>query len=569
MSWYNKYRPTKFSEVISQDLVKTVLQNALEKDKIKHAYMFSGPKGVGKTTIARIFAAALNSVETNPESRLDIIELDAASNTGIDNIRQLIESAKTPPISGKYRIYIIDEVHMLSKPAMNALLKILEEPPQYLIFLLATTNPEKVIPTVLSRLTKLNLSAHTESDLVNRLSQITSFEGLDFDDNSLHLIAKRAGGSQRDSINLLETVASYGLEKLTIKETSQILGVLASQTLAQVIQKLSTDTLSREFLDALEKTGIDGETLTAQLLEYLIDQSFEGNNAADFIIQPVVDVLSLKLPTNSVVQYLAVIQNRLKTHRVTDSTSKKKLIPQEIIETKPNLNTNSQAPQSKAEPATKVEKPVSIAKSDETEVKANDQFVKPAEKGNQGADNLDSNLSSEKILRFLSSLSKDPATPPPLRAMILPDLDVESIDEGKIILSVSNGFLFTQVKTAKLSGFLKEQILAKFSCTVDYIQRTNITKKALESLDTFDQVVDDFIEPEDNFIAPVVNKKVDTVPTKTEKTKPIKGKFYSIYMGLPEDSDPKDVPVIREKLALPVPEVDDWDKQAKELFELE
>lgn len=568
MSWYNKYRPTKFSEVIGQDLVKTVLQNALKKDKIKHAYMFSGPKGVGKTTIARIFASSLNSVPTNPENRLDIIELDAASNTGIDNIRQLIESAKTPPISGKYRIYIIDEVHMLSKPAMNALLKILEEPPQYLIFLLATTNPEKVIPTVLSRLTKLDLSAHTESDLVNRLREITSFEGLDFDDESLHLIAKRAGGSQRDSINLLETVASYGLEKLTAKETSQILGILPSQTLAQVIHKLSTGTLNREFLEELEKTGIDGETLTAQLLEYLIDQSFEGNNTTDFIIQPVVDVLSLKLPTNSVVQYLAVIQNRLKTSTSADIPGKKKLIHEKTIETNANLNIDSKQALSKIEKTTQVEKPDTTKKFGSVELENPQQPDESSKQDNLADIKSEINLTADQILGFLNLLDKDSATPPPLR-MIIPDLDVESIGDGKVVLSVSNGFLFTQVKTAKLSSFLKEQLLSKFGCNVDYVQRTNIIKKVAENLDTFDQAVDEFIEPEDDFIAPVVNTKVETAATKIEKYKPLKGKFYSIYMGLPDDADTKDVPVIREKLAFPVTEVDDWDKHAKELFELE
>jgi DNA polymerase III subunit gamma/tau len=568
MSWYNKYRPTKFSEVISQDLVKTVLQNALEKDKIKHAYMFSGPKGVGKTTIARIFANRLNSIDTSPESRLDIIELDAASNTGIDNIRQLIESAKTPPISGKYRIYIIDEVHMLSKPAMNALLKILEEPPEYLIFLLATTNPEKVIPTVLSRLTKLNLSAHTETDLVNRLREISSLEGLNFDDQSLHLIAKRAGGSQRDSINLLETVASYGLEKLTIKETSQILGVLPIDTLAQVIQKLSTGSLTREFLNELEKTGVDGETLTAQLLEYLIDQSFESEGEADFIIQPIVDVLSAKLPTNSVVHYLAVIQNKLKIKTESDFTNKKKVQADPVV--KPTT-TNAVAVENKQLPNVLKADVEIVANKSKTEIKeaiSLEDADKDKRIDTQKVTVSNSNLTGEQVLNYLNLLTKDPSVPPPLR-MIIPDLDVESIDQNKILLSVSNGFLFTQVKTAKLSSFLKDKVANEFGCTLDYIQRTNISKKTPDSDSNFDQLIDDFIEPEDDFIPPLESVQADTKPLQLKKEKVLTGKFYSIYMGLPDDCDPKDVPVITEKLNPPQSEVDEWDKHAKELFELE
>jgi DNA polymerase III subunit gamma/tau len=314
MAWYNIYRPTKFSEVSGQAIVKSVLQNALAHKKVKHGYLLSGPKGTGKTTLARIFANNLNDLGNNPQASMDIIELDAASNSGVDNIRNLIESAKTAPFAGAYKVYIIDEVHMLSKTAMNALLKILEEPPAYLVFLLATTNPEKLLPTVLSRLTKLALTSHTLQDIADRLDYISTTENMKIDKPSLELIAKRAGGGQRDAINILETLYSYGLDSYTIKETAELLGLLPTQLLQEVAQVFITQDFGaiKALITKVENIGLDGESFLGQLLGYLLEQSFEVDNQFDGLIIPIAEILDLKLPINTIAASFAIIQAKLK-----------------------------------------------------------------------------------------------------------------------------------------------------------------------------------------------------------------------------------------------------------------
>jgi DNA polymerase III subunit gamma/tau len=295
-------------------IVKSVLQNALLHNKVKHGYLLSGPKGTGKTTLARIFANNLNDLDSNPQASMDIIELDAASNSGVDNIRNLIESAKTAPFAGAYKVYIIDEVHMLSKSAMNALLKILEEPPEYLVFLLATTNPEKLLPTVLSRLTKLTLTSHTLQDIIDRLEYISKTEKMSIDQGSLELIAKRAGGGQRDAINILETLYSYGLEKYTLAETTNLLGLLPTELLGEIAGVfVQQDFVAiKDMINKVEKVGLDGESFLGQLLGFLLEQSFDVGNSFDSLIIPVAEILDLKLPINTIPASFALIQAKIK-----------------------------------------------------------------------------------------------------------------------------------------------------------------------------------------------------------------------------------------------------------------
>ena len=220
MSLYQSYRPRVFSDVVGQDFVKKILANSCRTQTFHHGYIFFGFHGIGKTTLARIFAEAVNCTDITPDGNpchkctncvafdegkmIDVIEIDAASHTSVDNIREVIDHAKFTPTQGKFKVYIIDEVHMLSKEAFNALLKTLEEPPAHVIFLLATTEIHKVPDTILSRVIRFDLTKIGEKDMGDLLIKICKNEGITYEETALQMITHRARGSIRDSLTMLE-----------------------------------------------------------------------------------------------------------------------------------------------------------------------------------------------------------------------------------------------------------------------------------------------------------------------------------------------------------------------------
>ncbi|MEO6102370.1 MAG: DNA polymerase III subunit gamma/tau, partial [Pseudoxanthomonas sp.] len=219
-----KWRPKRFSELVGQEHVVRALTNALESGRVHHAFLFTGTRGVGKTTIARIFAKSLNCEEgTSAEPcgkcstcldidsgrYLDLLEIDAASNTGVDDVREVIENAQYMPSRGKFKVYLIDEVHMLSKQAFNALLKTLEEPPEHVKFLLATTDPQKLLVTVLSRCLQFNLKRLDEDQISGQIGKILAAEGIEADPSAIRQLAKAADGSLRDGLSLLDQAIAY------------------------------------------------------------------------------------------------------------------------------------------------------------------------------------------------------------------------------------------------------------------------------------------------------------------------------------------------------------------------
>lgn len=240
-AFYNKYRPQTFDEVVGQKAIVETLKNAIKEDKIAHAYLFCGPRGTGKTSMARLFAKALNCQEgfglqcnkcDSCQSIIkgehpDVFEIDAASNSTVDSVRQLIDNVPYQPIMSKYKIYIIDEVHNMSNSAFNALLKTLEEPPEFVIFILATTEPQKILPTILSRVQRFDFGKVSDKDLVKNMKRVLDSEHIKYDEEALRLIASLSDGGVRDSLSLLDKLVSYAGDNLSITDVDEMLGLLS------------------------------------------------------------------------------------------------------------------------------------------------------------------------------------------------------------------------------------------------------------------------------------------------------------------------------------------------------
>ena len=288
---YRKYRPQKFSEIVGQEHVVKTLQGALESGRIGHAYLFTGSRGTGKTSLARILAKALNCakftgkskdvpcdkcsacVSVNNGNSLDLIEIDAASRTGVDNIRELIDSAMVAAPGGRYKVFLVDEVHMLSKSAFNALLKTLEEPPEHVVFILATTEPHKILPTVLSRVQRFDFKRLNQGQISEKLKMIARKEGINIDDDAIKTIAMSADGALRDAeVALSKVYASANSDKtVTYDDVNEILGFASYKHYPEFINcLLNNDRMGA--MDLIQKiyiSGVDLENFTGNLVEHI------------------------------------------------------------------------------------------------------------------------------------------------------------------------------------------------------------------------------------------------------------------------------------------------------------
>ena len=271
-----KYRPQSFDDIVSQEHVSNTLLNAVEQDRIAHAYMFCGPRGVGKTTMARVLARVINGIDDGVDGEalnqtLNIIEIDAASNNKVEDVHHLRESVRIPPQNGRYKIFIVDEVHMLSKAAFNALLKTLEEPPEHAIFIFATTEPHKVLPTILSRVQRFDFKRIAVDEIVTRLEKITRDEGIAIDHESLHVIAKKADGALRDALGLLDQAIAFCGDNIQHDELLKALNVVGSDRLFEFMGFVTGRNPSGglELIHTLLQEGYDIQEFLVGLVEHL------------------------------------------------------------------------------------------------------------------------------------------------------------------------------------------------------------------------------------------------------------------------------------------------------------
>ncbi len=285
---YRKYRPQEFSQLVGQEHVVKTLEGALSSGRVGHAYLFTGPRGTGKTTIARIFAKALNCKEfgsqrvvpcntcdaclaVNNNQSLDLIEIDAASNRGIDEIRALKESAQVAAPSGGYKVFLIDEVHMLTKDSFNALLKILEEPPAHVVFILATTEPHKILATVLSRVQRFDFKRITPGEMVTKLKSIAKAENIQIDDEALMAIAKSSDGALRDAEVALTKIRSMiPSGEISLDDVSRVLGLIPHTYHPKFLAHLASGDQAAAvgLIHSIHDAGMDLEHFTKEFISY-------------------------------------------------------------------------------------------------------------------------------------------------------------------------------------------------------------------------------------------------------------------------------------------------------------
>jgi DNA polymerase-3 subunit gamma/tau len=457
---YRKYRSTSLDEIVGQDHITTTLSNALKQGRISHAYLLTGPRGVGKTSIARILAHAVNGLDYSEDQHLDIIEIDAASNNGVEDVRSLRDKILSSPVSAHYKVFIIDEVHMLSKAAFNALLKTLEEPPAHVIFILATTEAYKLPETIISRTQRFSFRPVPESLVVKHLKEIAGKEAITIDDDALELIAAHGEGSFRDSISLLDQASSIN-NHVRKQDVEQLLGRAPSELTSTLLKSISGQNMAGciASLSTLLDQGYEAATIAMQISQ-LLRQGLTGVTAQIMPMQRVLALLQdlLDVPGSNnpralleivVLRHAAGVQNEA-TAQQLDAVEQ----PKTISSSKPTI------------------KPTEAALNEVTETLAIAEPAEPNHDEKQSPQFIETELSSDSTVdelwqKVLQTIKKSHNTLYGIARMARPSLEGD-------VLTLELTFAFHQKRLtephnrAVLTKIIEElrQAPTKVVCTV-------------------------------------------------------------------------------------------------------
>ena len=360
---YRKYRSRALSEVVGQDHITSVLAATAQSGDFSHAYLFTGQRGTGKTSVARILAHLINEIPYNDENQvLDIIEINAADKTSVEDIRELIDKANLAPMSVKYKIYIIDEVHQLSASASNALLKTLEEPPAHVVFILATTDPQKILPTILSRTQRFHFRPVSADKVAGHLRSIATKEKIDIDDEALKLLAERGGGSFRDSITLLDQLSGTS-KKITVSDVEDILGMAPDAKINELIEAVNSknSNLVTKILAEFRENGITPGVITDQLIKQLSAQAIDRPRLFELVEK----LIEVPKSANPEIKLLAILAGASTSDKSIAAKVEK---PVEVIA---KIKAGSKKPESRV----KSQEPTPLDSSASNGVKKSDSIV--------------------------------------------------------------------------------------------------------------------------------------------------------------------------------------------------
>ena len=450
-----KYRPKSFDTVIGQNHVTNTLKNSITDNKIPSAILFCGPRGVGKTSCARIYAKEINksSIENidSHDLSFNIFELDAASNRGIEEMKNLIDKVRIPPQIGKYKVYIIDEVHMLTTQAMNAFLKTLEEPPKHIVFVLATTEKNKILPTILSRCQIYDFNRINESEICKAIVDICTKEEFKYDDEAISIIARKSDGSLRDSLTILDRIVSFTNKNITTEKTSELLNVLDNESFLKLSENIIKNNLIPvliQFNEICDKGYNEKEFLTGLANHFrniLIAKSKESHDIFDFnnnLLNLFVEQGSL-IDNNSIIEKISLIENSIFKYNLVEN--KKLLVEITLMKISKSFShneiTKASLPQKK-----KIDLKNNIDNAPK-KIPVITPAVDEVKKQNQEEFSNKKEINNEEISALSLSSIK-------LKKEIIAEKDKERVDEEKQISEFDNDQL--KIKWGKYSKTLSE-----------------------------------------------------------------------------------------------------------------